>query len=62
VLLKHEIAGLPILTVTDNENLTKSGIAITLRPEHQRLAFAIDTNIAKAAKLNVSARLLRLAQ
>ena len=61
-LLKQEIAGLPILTVTDNEQLAKSGIVITLRPEHQRLVFAIDTNAAKAAKLNISARLLRLAQ
>jgi hypothetical protein len=60
--LKREIAGRAILTVTDNAGLAKSGIAIFLRPEHQRLVFEIDLGVAKAANLNISARLLRLAR
>jgi hypothetical protein len=60
--LKREIAGRPILTVTDNESLTKSGIAITLRPEHQRIVFEINASATKRANLNISARLMRLSQ
>jgi len=60
--LKRVIAGRPILTVTDNEDLTKSGITIFLRPEHQRLVFEINLSAAKSANLNISARLLRLAR
>jgi hypothetical protein len=60
--LKREIAGKPVLTVTDNGNFAKSGIAIYLKPEQQRLAFEINTNAAKSANLNISARLLRLAR
>jgi hypothetical protein len=61
-LLKREIAGRAILTVTDNEALAKSGLAIFLRPERQRLVFEINTNAAISANLKISARLLRLAQ
>ncbi len=60
--IKREISGQPILTVTDNESLAKSGVAIFLRPEHQRLVFEIDANAARNANLNISARLLRLAR
>jgi hypothetical protein len=60
--LKREIAGQAILTVTDNADLAKSGVAIFLRPEHQRLVFEIDAGAAKLANLNISARLLRLAR
>ncbi len=59
--LKREIAGQAILTITDNASLAKSGVAIFLRPEQQRLVFEIDLGVAKAANLNISARLLRLA-
>jgi hypothetical protein len=59
---KREIAGQPVLTVTDNESLAKSGVAIFLRPEQQRLVFEININAAKSANLNISARLLRLAR
>jgi hypothetical protein len=61
-LLKREIAGRPILTVTDNENLAKSGVAIFLRPEGQRLVFEINTNAVRSADLSISSRLLRLAR
>jgi hypothetical protein len=61
-LLQREIAGQPILTVTDNENLAKSGLTVFLRPERQRLVFEINTNAAKRANLNISSRLLRLAR
>jgi hypothetical protein len=61
-LLKREIAGRPILTVTDNESLAKSGLTVFLRPEHLRLVFEINASAAKGANLNISARLLRLAR
>lgn len=61
-ILQREIAGQPILTVTDNENLAKSGLTVFLRPERQRLVFEINTNAAKRANLNISSRLLRLAR
>ncbi len=60
--IKREIAGYPVLTVTDNESLAQSGVAIFLRPERQRLVFEIDANTARNANLNISARLLRLAR
>ena len=60
--LKREIASRPILTVTDSEVLARSGVAIFLRPEGQRLVFEINTNAVRNADLNISARLLRLAR
>lgn len=60
--LKREIAARPVLIITDNEQLAKSGVAIYLRTEGQRLVFEIDANAAKRANLNISARLLRLAR
>lgn len=60
--IKREIEGRPVLTVTDDSNLAKSGVAIFLRPEQKRLVFEIDTNATKRAQLNISARLLRLAR
>ena len=60
--LKREIGSRPILTVTDSEVLARSGVAIFLRPEGQRLVFEINTNAVRNADLNISARLLRLAR
>ncbi len=60
--LKRAIATRPVLTITDNEQFAKSGVAIFLRTEGARLVFEIDANAAKSANLNISARLLRLAR
>lgn len=60
--LMREIAGLPILTVTDDESLAKSGTMILLRPERKRLVFEIDVAATRNANLNLSARLLRLSR
>lgn len=62
VQIKRELAARPVLTITDNKNLEKSGVAIFLRAEQRRLVFEIDTGATKNAKLNLSARLLRLAR
>ncbi len=59
--LRGELANRPVLTVTDDESLSKAGITIFLRPDRQRLVFEINNNAAKRANLNISARLLRLA-
>ncbi len=60
--LINKIATQPILTVTDDEQLAKTGANIFLRPEGQRLVFEINTETAQSAKLNISSRLLRLAK
>lgn len=60
--LMREIAGRPVLTVTDDENAARAGMAIFLRPESKRLVFEINNNVAKSVNLNISARLLRLAR
>lgn len=56
------IAGQPILTITDDEAIARSGAMIFLRPERQRLVFEINVGAAKNANLNISSRLLRLAR
>ncbi len=60
--LISKIATQPILTVTDDEQLAKTGACIFVRPEGQRLVFEINTEVAQTAKLNISSRLLRLAR
>jgi hypothetical protein len=60
--LISKIATQPILTVTDDEQLAKTGASIFLRPEGQRLVFEINTEAAQTAKLNISSRLLRLSR
>lgn len=60
--LMKEIAGLPILTVTDDESLAQAGAVIFLRPERQRLVFEINVGAARSASLSISSRLLRLAR
>lgn len=58
----REISGLPILTVTDDEAVARTGAMIFLRPERQRLVFEINVAAARSANLNISSRLLRLAR
>lgn len=62
IRLMRDIAGLPMLSVTDDERVAKTGAIIFLRPERQRLVFEINIDAAKAANLGLSARLLRLAR
>lgn len=60
--IMSEVAGQPVLTVTDDENVARAGAAIYMRPEQQRLVFEINNSAARRVNLNISARLLRLAR
>lgn len=52
----------PVLTVSDNLDLVKSGIMINMFPENRRLVFNVNIESAKHAHLTLSSRLIRLAR
>lgn len=60
--LVQEIAGLPILVVTDNADIISELINISIASERGRLVFDINLDATKQARLNVSSKLLRLAR
>ena len=52
----------PVLTVSDDANLAKSGIMISMFMTNRRLVFNVNTNPVKRSGLTLSSRLLRLAK
>lgn len=60
--LLHDIEDLPVLTVTDNDDLVQAGIMIRMSIENKRLTFEINTEAARRARLAISSKLLRLAK
>lgn len=58
----NSVASLPVLTVTDDDRLAKSGIAIFIRPEGKNLVFEINNQVALDSNIHLSSRLLRLAR
>lgn len=52
----------PVLTISDNLDMVKSGVMITMFPESQRLVFRVNAESAKRAHLILSSKLLRLAK
>lgn len=54
--------GSPVLTVTDNLEIFKSGAMIGLFVENKRLTFDINYEQTQNAQLNVSSKLLRVAR
>jgi hypothetical protein len=52
----------PVLTISDNLDLVRSGIMINMFPENQRLVFNVNVESAKHAHLTLSSRLVRLAK
>ncbi len=52
----------PVLTVSDNLDLVKSGVMINMFPENRRLVFNVNVESAKHAHLTLSSRLVRLAK
>lgn len=52
----------PVLTISDNLDLAKSGVMINMFPENQRLVFNVNVESAKRAHLTLSSRLVRLAR
>lgn len=59
--LAEVIADSPVLTVTDEASLARSGVMILLKSETRRVGLEIDLEATKRVNLNISARLLRLA-
>jgi len=57
--LASVLGNAPVLTVAD-DTLSQS-VMISLTPQNQRLTFAINANAAKAANLQLSSKLMRLA-
>lgn len=57
-----DIRYLPILTIGESEEGARSGAAINLLLENQRLVFEINAQALKHSRLNVSSKLLRLAK
>lgn len=52
----------PVLTISDNLDMEKSGVMITMFPASRRLVFNVNAESAKRAHLTLSSRLLRLAK
>lgn len=62
--LPHVLAtvhGLPILIVADSPGAARQGAALNMNLEHNRVTFEANLDAARAAGLNLSSKLLRLA-
>lgn len=59
--LMDAIADLPILTITDNAQLAESDMMIRILTENQHMIFQVNLGLAKRANINLSSRLLRVA-
>jgi phosphohistidine swiveling domain-containing protein len=60
--LRKNLAGAAVLTVSDDADIGRNGAVITLYLENNRIAFDIDMNAARQARLTLSSKLLRLAR
>lgn len=60
--LKHELAGAPVLTVSDDRVISADGAVIGLSADERRIGFDVDLGAARLARLNLSSKLLRLAR
>ena len=59
--LLQRLAGSPVLTITDASGLADRGIMIEMRKQGQRIVFDVNLAAARRARLDFSARLLKLA-
>ena len=60
--LVKEVAGQPVLTVSDTPDFSPQGGCITLMSSRNRIRFSINTNTLKNAGLKASSKLLGLAE
>lgn len=60
--VRHELAGASVLTVSDDHAISADGTAIALSLDNRRIAFDVDLNVVRQARLNLSSKLLRLAR
>lgn len=56
------LQGVPTLTVTDAEGLAEQGVMIELSRQDDRIVFEVNITAARRARLDISAKLLRLAR
>ena len=56
-----ELRGLPVLTVADSAGATKQGVALNMAVVQNKITFEANLQAARAARLNLSSKLLRLA-
>lgn len=60
--IKRELAGAGVLTVSDEPAISADGAVIGLWVEQRRIGFDVDMGAARAARLALSSKLLRLAR
>ncbi|MES2125956.1 MAG: YfiR family protein [Pseudomonadota bacterium] len=60
--LKHDLAGANVLTVSDDRGISADGAIIGMSMENLHVGFGVDMAAAKAARLTLSSKLLRLAR
>jgi hypothetical protein len=60
--LRRDLAGGHVLTVTDDHGLAAAGTVIAFSAEDTRIGFDVDLGAARAARLTLSSKLLRLAR
>ena len=56
-----ELRGSPVLTVADSPGAARAGVALNMAVVQNRIAFEANLQAARAARLNLSSKLLRLA-
>ena len=59
--LLDELRDLPVLTVADSPGATRQGVALNMALAQNKISFQANLQAARAAKLNLSSKLLRLA-
>ncbi|MGZ8288559.1 MAG: YfiR family protein [Telluria sp.] len=60
--MRRELSGASVLTVSDDSTISSEGAMIGLSSENERIGFDVDMSAARAARLSVSSKLLRLAR
>jgi hypothetical protein len=60
--LLEALRGAPVLTVTDDPRLTRSGVMLQIVPDDRRLAFEVNLDVVRRSQLKLSSKLLRLAK
>ena len=55
------LRGLPVLTVADSPDAARQGVALNMSLAQNRVGFEANLDAARAARLNLSSKLLRLA-
>ena len=60
--VQEALRGLPVLTVADTAGAARAGVALNMTVTAGRVAFDANLESARAARLNLSSKLLRLAK